>query len=202
MSWMIHFYLDILSELSCWEMRAVRCDHPLDERDDPDDCTINSINYKVMLQKFFAAPVDRSFVFPSSALLSRLIVYSSSHLCSLFFILYSLLSSHVVCYLNGALLSAPSSLPSLPAFLFFFLFILILLSLHLMTHTFCFSFFSFVNSVRLLSSWFHTFILLTRTFILQKFFQSLFTGLYGALISFYSCPLHARYVYFSSFYHS
>lgn len=80
-----------------------------------------------MLQKFFAAPVDRSFVFPSSALLSRLIVYSSSHLCSLFFILYSLLSSHVVCYLNGALLSAPSSLPSLPAFLFFFLFILILL---------------------------------------------------------------------------
>lgn len=71
-----------------------------------------------------------------------------------------------------------------------------------MTHTFCFSFFSFVNSVRLLSSWFHTFILLTRTFILQKFFQSLFTGLYGAFISFCSCPLHARYVYFSSFCHS
>lgn len=84
--------------------------------------------YKIMPQKFFAAPVDRhivrSFSLLSSALLSRLIVYSSSRLCSLFFVSYSLSSRMLLSVTLTVRFCQLRSLRSLPAFLFFFLFIL------------------------------------------------------------------------------
>lgn len=121
-----------------------------------------------MPQKFLAAPVDRPLVFPSSALLSRSMVYSSSHLRSSFSVIsYLLLSSHVLsvtltvrfCQLRSFTLSSCLLVP---------LFIHLHTSRHTHTHTFCSH--SFLSSVRfrILSFWFHIFIFLTRTFILPR----------------------------------
>lgn len=101
-----------------------------------------------MPQKFLAAPVDRPLVFPSSALLSRSMVYSSSHLRSSFSVIsYLLLSSHVLsvtltvrfCQLRSFTLS---SCLLVPLFIHLHTF-----ATHTYTHI-LFTFFSFVSSVQ------------------------------------------------------
>lgn len=68
------------------------------------------LQHKVTPQKFSPAPVDRPYIFPSSSLLSRPLVYSSSHLCPSFSAapcrVFAFIHPYVVCYPNGALLSA------------------------------------------------------------------------------------------------
>lgn len=127
-----------------------------------------------MPQKFFAAPVDRPFVFPSSVLLSRSMVYSSSRLRSSFprRIVFAFIPPCVVCYPNGALLSAPFFTSSLPAFSFLFLFIIFFT---LRDTRALFVSHSLLSSVRfrLLSFWFHTFIFLTRMYIYTTAFSSI-----------------------------
>lgn len=128
-----------------------------------------------MPQKFFAAPVERLLVFPSSRtslslngllFLSSLLLVLSSHR-----VVFAFRLPCAACYPNGVLLSAPFFTFSLPAFLFFFSFIIFFTSWHTIFSFRCFSFVSPVH--RLFSSWFHTFIFLTRTFITAEFFSVL-----------------------------
>lgn len=87
-----------------------------------------------MPQKFFAAPVERLLVFPSSRtslslngllfLSSLLLVLSSRR------VVFAFRLPCAACYPNGVLLSAPFFTFSLPAFLFFFSFIIFFTSWH------------------------------------------------------------------------
>lgn len=115
-------------------------------------------------------------------------VYSSSRLCSSFSVVFAFILPYVVCYPNGALLSAPRSLPSLPAFSFLFLFI-IFFTLH-DTHFFCFLFFSFLLSSNLSNlgttlNFLILYINFSNTYVLYCWFFSILCSFTGFMPCFY-----------------